>query len=123
MTAADKQKPDAGPASIEVWPAVAKESEDTAKQKAHTEFEPLESDGHVVVGSDSVDAKTTVTAAMIVGVLFLPALVLLSTVKILDNENNENDCRSLRSWEGAGTVEFDGETFDLYVFDQEDFVD
>ena len=48
MTAADKQKPDAGPASIEVWPAVAKDSEDTAKQKAHTEFEPLESDGHVV---------------------------------------------------------------------------
>ena len=123
MTAADKQKPDAGPASIEVWPAVAKESEDTAKQRAHTDFEPTESDGHVVVDSDSVDAKTTVTAAMIVGLLFLPALVLLSTVKILDNENNENDCRSLRSWEGAGTVEFDGETFDLYVFDQEDFVE
>ena len=123
MTVADKQKPDAGPASIEVWPAVAKESEDTAKQRAHTDFEPTESDGHVVVDSDSVDAKTTVTAAMIVGLLFLPALVLLSTVMILDNENNENDCRSLRSWEGAGTVEFDGETFDLYVFDQEDFVE
>ena len=43
-----------------------------------------ESDGHVVVDSDSVDAKTTVTAAMIVACL---------RVKILDNEN-KSDCRS-----------------------------